>query len=88
MNNHEKEKIERIIQERKYANNFYSKKSDVFNKFINMEISAYKDGKLSKKHKELIAIGISIVINCESCMEHHIHEAINDGASEDEIIEA
>lgn len=39
-------------------------------------------------NKELIALGISVVINCESCMEWHIHEALNSGASEDQIIEA
>jgi AhpD family alkylhydroperoxidase len=43
---------------------------------------------LSKKQKELIAIGISVVINCESCMEWHIKQALEDGISEAEIIEA
>ena len=40
-----------------------------------MERNTYKDGKLSKKQKELIAIGILVVINCESCMEWHIKQA-------------
>mgnify|MGYP002406161633 FL=1 len=53
-----------------------------------MEQKTYIDGDLSKKQKELIAIGISVVINCESCMEWHIKQAIDDGASEVEIIEA
>ena len=45
-------------------------------------------GKTAKGQKELIAIGISIVTNCESCMEWHINQAIADGISEAEIIEA
>ena len=53
-----------------------------------MEQNTYTNGALSKKQKEFIAIGISIVINCESCMEWHIKQAIDDGASECEIIEA
>jgi len=53
-----------------------------------MEHNTYKDGELSKKQKELIAIGISVVINCESCMEWHIKQALEDGVSEAEIIEA
>lgn len=53
-----------------------------------MEQKTYKDGDLSKKQKELIAIGISVVINCESCMEWHIKQAIDDGATDGEIIEA
>jgi AhpD family alkylhydroperoxidase len=43
---------------------------------------------LTKLTKELIAIGISVVINCESCMEWHIREALKDGATEDQVLEA
>ncbi len=53
-----------------------------------MEQNTYKDGNLSKLQKEMIAIGISVVINCESCMEWHIKQALDTGASENEIIEA
>jgi AhpD family alkylhydroperoxidase len=53
-----------------------------------MEQNTYKDGQLSKKQKELIAIGISVVIDCESCMEWHIKQALDDGATENEIIES
>ncbi|MCX6256229.1 MAG: carboxymuconolactone decarboxylase family protein [Bacteroidia bacterium] len=88
MENLDKEKIERIIKTRKKAHSFYSRKSKVFQSFIDMEQNTYKDGKLSKLQKELIAIGISIVTDCESCMEWHIRQAIDDGATEDEIIEA
>lgn len=88
MENKDKENIERLIKTRKKAHSFYHEKSEVYRSFLEMEKNTYKDGKLSKKHKELIAIGISIVINCESCMEWHIKQAIDDGASQDEIIEA
>ena len=53
-----------------------------------MEKNTYKDGRLSKLQKELIAIGISVVVNCESCMEWHIKQALNDGATAEEILEA
>ena len=53
-----------------------------------MEQNTYIDGKLGKKYKEMIAIGISIIINCESCLEWHIKEAINSGATKEQIIEA
>jgi AhpD family alkylhydroperoxidase len=88
MENSEKLRIEELIKSRKKAHSFYSKKSKVYQSFIDMEQKTYKDGKLSKKHKELIAVGISIVINCESCMEWHIKQALNEGASEDEILES
>jgi alkylhydroperoxidase/carboxymuconolactone decarboxylase family protein YurZ len=69
MENSDKEKIERIIKTRKKAHSFYSGKSKGYQSFIDMEQKTYKDGKLSKLQKELIAIGISIVTDCESCME-------------------
>ena len=88
MENLDKYKIEQIVKNRKKAHSFYLKKSKVYRSFVDMEQNTYKDGELSKKQKELIAIGISVVINCESCMEWHIKQAIDDGATEGEIIEA
>ncbi|MDY0099835.1 MAG: carboxymuconolactone decarboxylase family protein [Bacteroidales bacterium] len=35
-----------------------------------------------------MAVGISVVINCESCMEWHIKQALDDGATGGEILEA
>ncbi len=64
------------------------KKSKVYAAFLEMEKAAYADGELPKKIKELIAVGISVVINCESCMQWHIEQAVSAGASETEIIEA
>ena len=88
MKNSDKEKIEGIIKTRKRAHAFFSGSSDVYRSFVNMEQKTYKDGKLSKLQKELIATGISIVINCESCMEWHISQALVGGATADEILEA
>ena len=87
-NGPDKEKIEQIIKSRKKAHRFYSDHSEVYRSFIEIEKNTFKDGSLSKLQKELIAIGISVVVNCESCMEWHIKQALDDGASEDEILEA
>ncbi len=88
MKNSDFEKIEHLVKTRKKAHDFYSKKSEVYRSFVEMEQNTYKNGALLKKQKELIAIGISVVIDCESCMEWHIKQAMDDGASETEIIEA
>jgi AhpD family alkylhydroperoxidase len=53
-----------------------------------MEKAAYCDGALSKKQKELIAVGISVVKDCESCMQWHIEQAAADGATFEELLEA
>ena len=80
-------KIETIVQDRKNAHETLSKRSKVYRAFLDLEKQAYSDGALEKKYKELIAIGISLIINCESCLEWHINEALTAGASEDQILE-
>jgi AhpD family alkylhydroperoxidase len=45
------------------------------------------DGVLDKKYKELIAIGISISTGCEGCIDFHVHDALQSGATSAEIIE-
>ena len=82
------EEIKRIIRNRKQAKDYLlSKKSEVYKTFIKLENVTFSDGKLSKKQKELIALGISIIINCESCMQWHLKQALDSGAEEQEIIE-
>jgi AhpD family alkylhydroperoxidase len=53
-----------------------------------MEEAAFSDGALKKKEKELIAIGISVRIDCESCMQWHVEQAAAAGATYDEVLEA
>ena len=81
-------KIEAIIQERKEAHGYYSEKSPVYRAFIKMEEAAFAEGELSRGSKELIAVGISVVINCESCMEWHIKKALDAGMTKEQIVEA
>jgi AhpD family alkylhydroperoxidase len=49
--------------------------SKVYEAFLDMEKTAYADGALPRKVKELIAVGISIVRDCESCMQWHVEQA-------------
>jgi AhpD family alkylhydroperoxidase len=89
MEQKDKEKIERIISDRKEAHELLlHKKSKVYQSFLELERNTFKDNYLSKMYKELIALGISAIINCESCMEWHINEALNSGAKEEQILEA
>ena len=62
--------------------------SGVYKAFLDMEAAAFSDGALSKMHKELVAVGISVVINCESCMQWHIEQAAQAGADQKQILEA
>lgn len=83
------DKLKEMARLRKKAHTTLVKKgSKVYEAFIEMEGATYRDGELKRKEKELIAVGISVVINCESCMQWHIEQAAKEGATEGEIIEA
>lgn len=83
------ERINKINKKRKWANGKLIKSnSKVFKIIQELEKATFADGALTKKQKELIAVGISVITNCESCMQWHISEAVNEGASEQEILEA
>ena len=83
------DEITRLNDERRFAHQrLLQSKSKVYEAFLAMEAATYANGALSKKDKELIAVGISVVINCESCMQWHIEQAVRSGATHDQIIEA
>ncbi|UCF71677.1 MAG: carboxymuconolactone decarboxylase family protein [candidate division WOR-3 bacterium] len=89
MNEQDKEKIKKIIRDRKHADDYLKERnSRTYRAFIDMEKAAFESGTLDKKFKEMIAIGISIAVNCESCMQWHIREALNAGATEEQVLEA
>jgi AhpD family alkylhydroperoxidase len=83
------DKLKRMTRRRKRAHAaLLSLDSNVYRAFLDMERAAFADGSLTKATKELIAIGISVVINCESCMQWHIEQAATAGASRRDVLEA
>jgi len=83
------DKLEKLTNDRKAAHaKLLSLNSKVYKAFLEMEQAAFSDGALTKKTKELIAIGISVVTACESCMQWHIEQAVSCGASQGEVLEA
>lgn len=50
--------------------------------------ACFKEGTLSKKEKQLIALGISIFAQDEYCIIYHVKGCLDEGASEDQILEA
>lgn len=83
------DKIEDICRKRKRAHaKLLSLNSKVYKAFLDLEAAAFADGDLAKKYKELIAVGISVVIDCEPCMQWHIDQAAKSGATAQEVLEA
>ena len=83
------DKLKELTATRKWAHaRLIEQGSETYRAFVEMEAATFKDGALKKRYKELIAIGISVQINCESCMQWHIEQAAAAGASRDEVLEA
>jgi AhpD family alkylhydroperoxidase len=83
------DKLEEIARTRKKSHaRLVALKSKVYAAFLDLQKVAYEDGALAKKYKELTAVGISVAIDCESCMQWHIEQAAAAGASFEEILEA
>jgi len=82
-------KLEDMTRSRKQAHaKLLAAKSRVYQAFLEMERAAFADGALPRQQKELIAVGISVTTDCESCMQWHIEQAAAAGASEREVLEA
>jgi AhpD family alkylhydroperoxidase len=47
-----------------------------------------KDGALSSKMKEIIGIAVSVKAQCERCIAWHVKNALDLGATKEEIIES
>lgn len=43
---------------------------------------------MNDQTKELIAVGASVTANCQPCLQYHVQEAKNFGASDETIREA
>ncbi len=83
------DKLEHLSATRKWAHGRLLKlESPVYRAFLEMERVAFADGALERRQKELIALGISVVLDCESCMQWHIEQAVRAGATQGQVLEA
>ncbi|MBN1906794.1 MAG: carboxymuconolactone decarboxylase family protein [Deltaproteobacteria bacterium] len=80
-------KIEQSIEDRKSLYLEFLKNVKTYKPFLELEKKAFKDGALSKKTKELMALSVSIVTKCEPCMEWHLDQALKSGATDEEVYE-
>jgi len=80
-------KIEQSIEDRKKLHLQFLDNVKTYKPFLEVEAKAFGDGALAKKTKELMALSISIVTKCEPCMEWHLDQALQAGATDEEIYE-
>ncbi len=54
----------------------------------NFSTTVFKEGALSEKTKQLIAVAVAHVTQCPYCIRAHTKQAMRKGASKEEIMEA
>lgn len=64
------------------------KNPDAIKSFKKFMGAVKQDGALSAKMKELIGIALSVQKQCKHCVAFHVKNALDQGATEDEIIDA
>jgi AhpD family alkylhydroperoxidase len=60
----------------------------VINALYTYKHEVFKDGALDVKQKELIAVAVSCLLKCDTCLEVHAKDALKAGATKDELRES
>jgi len=60
----------------------------VMETFERFHQAAGATGALDRKTKELMALAISVTHGCDDCIAHHVHDAMEAGATREEFADA
>jgi AhpD family alkylhydroperoxidase len=52
--------------------------------FFNLDTTAYNDGALDGKTKELLGLATSAVLRCNDCMDYHLLKCVEAGWKDEE----
>lgn len=59
-----------------------------FKEFGQLDDKVYTEGSISKKHKELMGLAISVTTRCNECILYHLDGSLKEEATGAEILEA
>lgn len=60
----------------------------IIKRIFNLDTNAFTEGVLSKKTKELLGLGNSLVLRCDDCVHYHLEACHKLGISKEEVVEA
>ena len=60
----------------------------IVKRIFNLDTNAFAEGALSKKTKELLGLGNSLVLRCDDCVRYHLETCHKMGFSKEEVVEA
>ncbi|MRG85680.1 carboxymuconolactone decarboxylase family protein [Salinibacillus xinjiangensis] len=89
MHEHDMSYIEEaIVDYKEGATRFQDRLPEMTKGFFDFTDACFKEGAISQKHKQLMALGIAIYAQDEYCIMYHAKGAVEHGASEEEVMEA
>ncbi len=56
-------------------------------RFLNLDTNTYKEGALAEKTKEMLGLVASAVLRCDDCIMYHLDRCMQEGVTDEEVIE-
>ncbi|MAO09816.1 MAG: carboxymuconolactone decarboxylase family protein [Flavobacteriaceae bacterium] len=60
----------------------------IIKRIFNLDTNAFAEGVLSKRTKELIGLGNSMVLRCDDCVRYHLEACYKLDVTKEEVVEA
>ncbi len=79
---------DRLRNVKKNSQNLAAAQPAVMETFEKFHQAAGATGALDRKTKELMALAISVTHGCDDCIAHHVHDALEAGATREEFADA
>jgi AhpD family alkylhydroperoxidase len=76
---------DRLRNVKKNSQTLATAQPTVMETFEKLHHAAGSTGVLDRKIKELMALAISVTHGCDDCIAHHVHDAIEAGATREEF---
>lgn len=57
------------------------------NRFFALDTRAYEPGALGARTKELLGLVASLVLRCDDCITYHVVRSVEEGATDEELLE-
>ncbi len=58
------------------------------NRFFALDARVYEAGALDARTKELMGLATSMALRCDECIAYHLIRCVEEGASDEELLEA
>jgi AhpD family alkylhydroperoxidase len=83
------DRITKFRKQRERMNEAIFKKDNLgINRFFALDTRAYEAGALDVRTKELLGLAASTVLRCDDCITYHLIRSVEEGITDEEILEA